>query len=156
MNWYISSFYLPSQPAWVLTEQTRLLNPFFKWIVTGNFSRIWHQPWNGRLFRNIICCFQSISHVWLFATPWTAACQASLSFTISRSLLKLMSTELVMLSNHLAPAIYSSQQTFTFHSVWGQPQSQVQADLEYIDQFLSLRMVFLYNILFVVQMELRE
>ena len=41
------------------------------------------------------------SHVWLFATPWTAACQASLSFTIPRSLLKLMSIESVMPSNHL-------------------------------------------------------
>jgi len=37
----------------------------------------------------------------LFATPWTAACQASLSITNSRSLPKLMSTELVMPSNHL-------------------------------------------------------
>ena len=44
---------------------------------------------------------QSLSHVWLFATPWTAACQASLSITISRSLLKLISFESVMLSNHL-------------------------------------------------------
>ena len=45
---------------------------------------------------------QSISRVWLFATPWTAAHQASLSFTISWSLLKLMSVELsVMPSNHL-------------------------------------------------------
>ena len=44
---------------------------------------------------------QSLSHVWLFATPWTAACQASLTFTISWSLLKLMSIELVMPSNHL-------------------------------------------------------
>ena len=44
---------------------------------------------------------QSLSHVWLFATPWTAARQASLCFTISRSLLKLMSIELVMPSNHL-------------------------------------------------------
>ena len=43
----------------------------------------------------------SLSHVWLFATPWTAACQASLSFTISWSLLKLMFIELVMPSNHL-------------------------------------------------------
>ena len=41
------------------------------------------------------------SHVQLFATPWTVACQASLSFTISRSLVKLMSIELVMPSNHL-------------------------------------------------------
>ena len=40
-------------------------------------------------------------HVQLFVTPWTAACQASLSFTISWSLLKLMSTEAVMPSKHL-------------------------------------------------------
>ena len=44
---------------------------------------------------------QSLSCVWLFATPWTAACQASLSSTISRSLLKLMFIESVMPSNHL-------------------------------------------------------
>ena len=42
-----------------------------------------------------------LSHVQLFVIPWTAACQSSLSFTVSRSLLKLMSIELVMLSNHL-------------------------------------------------------
>ena len=44
---------------------------------------------------------QSLSHVRLFVTPWTAAHQASLSFTISRSWLKLMSIESVMPSNHL-------------------------------------------------------
>ena len=44
---------------------------------------------------------QSLSHVQLFATPWTAACQASLSITISQSLSKLMSMELVMPSSHL-------------------------------------------------------
>ena len=44
---------------------------------------------------------QSLSHVRLFATPWTAARQASLSITTSQSLLKLMSTELVTPSNHL-------------------------------------------------------
>ena len=44
---------------------------------------------------------QSLSCVWLFGTPWTAAHQASLSFTISQSLLKLMSIESVMPSNHL-------------------------------------------------------
>ena len=42
-----------------------------------------------------------LSRVQLYATPWTAACQASLSFTISWNLLKLMSTESVMPSNHL-------------------------------------------------------
>ena len=44
---------------------------------------------------------QSLSHVQLFAAPWTAACQASLSFTISQSLLKFMSIESAMPSNHL-------------------------------------------------------
>ena len=57
-------------------------------------------------FRN--CCrlvifnsVQLLSRVWLFVTPWTAACQAFLSITNSQSLLKLMSVELVMPSNHL-------------------------------------------------------
>ena len=44
---------------------------------------------------------QSLSHVWLFATPWTTAHQASLSITNSQSPLKPMSIELVMPSNHL-------------------------------------------------------
>ena len=44
---------------------------------------------------------QSLSHVQVFAIPWTAALQASLSFTNSWSLLKLMSIESVMSSNHL-------------------------------------------------------
>ena len=44
---------------------------------------------------------QSLSRVWLFATPWTAAHQASLSFTISRNLLKLLSLEWVTPSNYL-------------------------------------------------------
>ena len=42
----------------------------------------------------------SLSVTWLFAAPWTAACQASLSFTISWNLLKLMSIEWMMLANH--------------------------------------------------------
>ena len=58
----------------------------------------------------------SLSCIWLFATPWTAAHQASLSIPISWSLLKLMSIELVMPSNHLIlchlllllPSIFSS------------------------------------------------
>ena len=44
---------------------------------------------------------QSLSHVQLFATPWTAARQASLPFTVSQSLLKLKSVESMMPSNHL-------------------------------------------------------
>ena len=54
-------------------------------------------------YRGLIVLFviQLLSSDWLFVTPWTAARQTSLSFTISWSLFKLMSIELVMPSNHL-------------------------------------------------------
>ena len=65
------------------------------------------------------------SHVRLFLTPWTAAHQASLSVTISRSLLKLMSIESVMPSNHLIlcrpflpPSIFPSIRVFSKESVF--------------------------------------
>ena len=56
----------------------------------------------------IFVVVQSLSCVWLFVRAWTAECQASLSFTISWSLLKLMSTESVMPSNLfiLSPSSY--------------------------------------------------
>ena len=68
---------------------------------------------------------QSLSHVWLFATPWTAARQASLSITNSQSLLKLMSIRSVMPSNHLMlcrpllllPSIFPSIRVFSNESV---------------------------------------
>ena len=68
---------------------------------------------------------QSLSCVWLFATPWTAAPQASLSFTISLSLLKFMSIELVIPSNHLIlchplllpPSSFPSIRVFSNESV---------------------------------------
>ena len=50
---------------------------------------------------NAVVAGQSLSYVWLFVTPQTAACQAPLSSTISQSLLKLMSIYLVIPSNHL-------------------------------------------------------
>ena len=53
-----------------------------------------------QLFCSVV---QPLSCVHLFATPWTTACQISLSFTISHSLLKFMSILSVMLSNHLIP-----------------------------------------------------
>ena len=74
--------------------------------------------------------FQFLSHVWLFATPWTTARQASLSITNSQSLPKLMSIESVMPSNHLIlcppllllPSIFPSITVFsnesTFHIRW--------------------------------------
>ena len=51
--------------------------------------------------RTTLVVVQSLGHIWLLVTPWTAAHQASLSFTISWNLLKLMSIESVMPSNHL-------------------------------------------------------
>ena len=52
-------------------------------------------------FYPYIAVVQLLSHVWLFVTPWTAVSQASLYFTTFWSLLKLMSIESVMVSNHL-------------------------------------------------------
>ena len=72
-----------------------------------------------------MCSVQLFSHVWLFAAPWTVAHQASLFFTISWSLLKLMFIELVMPSNHLiiccplllSPSIFPSISVFSNESV---------------------------------------
>ena len=64
-------------------------------------SLIWLFLYN-KLFAVVVAVVvQSFGHIRLFETPWTAARQASLSFTISRSLLKLMSIESVMASSHL-------------------------------------------------------
>ena len=67
---------------------------------------------------------QSLSRVWLFETPWTAACQASLSIINSWSLLTLISIELVMPSNHLIlchplylpPSLFPSIRVFSKES----------------------------------------
>ena len=68
---------------------------------------------------------QLLNRVWLFVTPWTAAHQASLSITNSQSLLKFMSIESVMTSNHLIlcppllllPSIFPSIRVFSYESV---------------------------------------
>ena len=60
-----------------------------------------NQNHNKVLLHTCFSSVQSLHHVWLFATPWTAACQASLSITNSQSPTKPMSIELVMPSNHL-------------------------------------------------------
>ena len=73
---------------------------------------------------NWISSVQSLSRVQLFVTPWTAACQASLSISNSRSLPKLMSIESVMPSNHfilccpllLLPSIFPSIRVFSNES----------------------------------------
>ena len=75
-------------------------------------------------FNSFVVVVQSLSHVQLFATPWTEACQASLSFTISQNLLKFMSIVFVMPSNHLIlccpllllPSIFPSIRVFSNES----------------------------------------
>ena len=80
--------------------------PFHSWIPSLN---------------SIFVIVQSLSRVWFFMTPWTAAHQGPLTSTISQSLLKLMSIEFVMLSNHvilccpllLLPSIFPTIQGFS-------------------------------------------
>ena len=83
-------------------------------------------------FRNQFSSIQLLSRVWLFVTPWIAACQASLSVTNSRSSLRFMSIESVMPSSHpilcrpllLLPPIPPSIRVFSNDSTlrmrWGQ------------------------------------
>ena len=78
----------------------------------------------GKSRQTCVSSVQSLSHVPLFATPWTAARQASLSVTNCRSLLKLMSIESVIPSNHLIfcrplllpPSIFPSIRVFSNES----------------------------------------
>ena len=65
----------------------------------------------------IVVVVQLLSHVQLFVTPWTAACQASLSFTISQCLLKLVSIESYPLSSPSPSAFNLSQNQGLFQSV---------------------------------------
>ena len=85
----------PSKRMWLRnSEKTRLQISIYHM----------NQPLHTRLYcsvTHVTVTVQSFSCVRLFATSWTAACQASLSFTISRSLLRFISVELVRLFNHL-------------------------------------------------------
>ena len=95
----------------------------FKMRLWGVIQIRWgHESWAPRTGFSSV---QSLSHVWLFATPWTAAYQASLSITDSWSLLRLMSIKLVMPSNHLIlchpllllPSIFPSIRVISNESV---------------------------------------
>ena len=89
----------------------------------------WHESedwdWHEYTIDFFVVVVQSLSHVRLFMTPWTTAHQASLSFTISRSLLKFMSIESAMPPNHLflchpilfLPSIFPSIGVFSKESV---------------------------------------
>ena len=101
-----------------------LQEKILEWVVIPFSSgSSWPQGWNPCLVQ-----FNSVkllSHVWFFSTPWTAACQASLSITNSWSLPKFMSMESVMPSNQpilghpllLLPSIFPSIRVFSNESV---------------------------------------
>ena len=107
-----------------------------------------------------------LSHVRLSVTPWTAACQASLSITNSRSLLKLMSIESVMPSNHLIlchpllllPSIFPSIRVFAYESAlhirWPKYQSFSFSSFNEYSGLISFRMDCLH--LLVVQGNLKS
>ena len=91
--------------------QLQFVNPSFRVVILTEYD--------------CLTSVQSYSHIRFFATPWTAACQASLLVTNSQSLLKLMSIEFVMPSNHLIlccpliplPSIFPSIRVFSNESV---------------------------------------
>ena len=100
-----------------LSEVCSILSTSYPCLVSNQLRERWTE-------KATVC--QSQSCVWLFLTPWTAARQASLSFTVSRSLLKLMSIKLVIPSNHLIlhcplillPSIFSSIRIFSNESTF--------------------------------------
>ena len=81
-----------------ITRACGLLNPWPCGSDQASFRQAW-APVSVYYPLALVIVVQSLSCVRLFSTTWTAACQASLSFTISRSLLKLMSIELIMPSH---------------------------------------------------------
>ena len=99
---------------------------FISWKVNNQYNK-YIKPEYSFIFLfllKIIVVVQSLSHVWLSVTPWTAARQASLSITNSQSLLKLMSIKSAMSSNHLIlchplllPSIFPSIRVFSNESV---------------------------------------
>ena len=108
----------------------------FTFIESSEFSKLmvhYHSKLAEWILLKPVCefsSFQSLSRVWLFATPWTTVCQGSLSITNSWSLPKLMCIESVMPANHLIlccpllllPSIFPSIRVFSnessFHIRW--------------------------------------
>ena len=112
--WRLESLRSRCQPIWL---QVGTLFLACRW--SPSFCILIHMIERGK------SQFSSVTHVWLFATPWAAVCQASLSITNSLSLLNLMSIESVMPSNHLMlchpllllPSIFPSIRVFSNESV---------------------------------------
>ena len=110
-----------------------------------NLTRLQHNVIESNTRLDVVVV-QLLSRVRCFVTPWTTACPASLSFTISRSLLKLMSIQSVMPSNHLIlccpllllPSIFSRMSLFQRVS----SSHQVPKVLEFWLQHQSFQWIF--------------
>ena len=132
LSFYI--FILKLQSSWIMKKYLKWFRLYLNivgWNILSDWRELWYKPcvfpyqikWNGKkrwqvdivslfqyctnqmyAYSNILV--QPLSCVHLFTTPGTVACQASLSFNISLSLLKLMSFKSVMPSNHLVLRIY--------------------------------------------------
>ena len=134
LNIFLAIFCLGAVSNWKLCP---VLQEIFHLVSLHGRNKVWVRTFPGPLkLRHkcvlgflcqktiVVVVFQLLSHVQSFATPWTAAHQASLSFTISWSLFKLMSIESVMLSNHhilchplfLLPSIFPSIKVFSCDS----------------------------------------
>ena len=102
--WEFTLFKATRVDPWILQG---LKHHLYSWKSTYNFPVGPLHPWfdiyrsNQPCLCSTVVIVQSLRHVQLFVTPWTAAWQASLYFTISCSLCKLMSIGSVMPSNHL-------------------------------------------------------
>ena len=111
---------------WEIVKDREAWRAAVHWVAN---NQTWLNDWTTTRMRDIRIdeesSVQVFSHVRLFVTPWTAACQASLSIINSGNLLKLMSIEYVMPSNHLIlccplrhpPSIFPSTRVFSNESV---------------------------------------
>ena len=98
----LNVYHLPSHPSCLTLMVWPHLLPIPHDFM-GNFLKLISQiPQCLHIHQMGKIVVQLLSCVWLFVNPWTAAHQACLCFTISQSLLKLMSVELVLSSNHLS------------------------------------------------------
>ena len=118
---------LPSEPPGKPWNILRINKIFLLFLALAPYSLHLESPIppasSDEYYPSFSSC-QSLNHIQLFVTPWTVAHQASLSITNSWSLLKLMSIESVMLSNHLIlccplllPSVFSSIRVFFNESV---------------------------------------
>ena len=127
------------------------------WLPALCCQTLWWQcsfPVPNYEWLNGVVVVQLLIHVWLFVTPWITACQASLSSTISWSLLKSVSTESVIVSNHLIfcrpllllPSIFPSIRVFSnelalclmWPKYWSFSSSTVTVWIKQIEMFASL------------------